>query len=208
MIKISLDNFLQRDLEFFELLHDDGVFIYPTDTIYGIGCDATSDIAIAKIRTLKNRPTQPFSIIAPNTAWIQENFLVPSSVTLTQNQILRGTLPAQYESQPINPLDLLPGGYTLVLSPKDHFHIGNISDNGSVGVRIPDHTIANFVSFYGSPIITTSVNIHGQPALTSFSGIESEDMINFREQVGIFVDDGELTGNGSIVIDLRNSDDK
>jgi L-threonylcarbamoyladenylate synthase len=208
MIKISLDNFLQRDLEFFELLHDDGVFIYPTDTIYGIGCDATSEIAIAKIRKLKNRPAQPFSIIAPSKTWIQDNFIVPSNITLSSQQIIRGTLPTQYESQTIDPLNLLPGRYTLLLTPKNTFDIGSIGDNGSVGVRIPDHTIADFVSFYGTPIVTTSVNIHGQPELTSYADMESEEMLDFREQVGLFVDDGVLGGAASTIIDLRNHVEK
>jgi L-threonylcarbamoyladenylate synthase len=202
MLRISIDQFLQRDREFFELLHDDGVMIYPTDTIYGIGCDAFSSSAVAKIRQLKQRPTQPFSIIAPSKEWITTHFEVPTEVVVTPEIILRGTLVDHLLQNTIHPLDLLPGPYTLILTPKDTFSIGNISDTHSIGVRIPNHTIAGFVSFYGSPIITTSVNIHTQPALTSFIDMNTANMVDFKDQVGLFVDDGEISGRESTIIDV------
>ena len=49
------------------------VFIYPTDSIYGIGCDATNPELVQKVRELKNSTTQPFSVIAPNKEWIHNN---------------------------------------------------------------------------------------------------------------------------------------
>jgi len=42
------------------------IFVYPTDTIYGIGCDATNEELVKKIREIKRNPTHPFSIIIPN----------------------------------------------------------------------------------------------------------------------------------------------
>ena len=49
------------------------IFIYPTDTIYGLGCDATNTRAIRKIREIKRRSAKPFSVIAPSKEWIVKN---------------------------------------------------------------------------------------------------------------------------------------
>ena len=52
------------------------VFIYPTDTIYGIGCDATNSELVKQIRKIKQRDKKPLSVIAPSKKWILDNFKV------------------------------------------------------------------------------------------------------------------------------------
>ncbi len=52
------------------------VFIHPTDTIYGLGCDATNEQSVKKIREVKQRPTTPFSVIAPSKEWIEANCVI------------------------------------------------------------------------------------------------------------------------------------
>ena len=49
------------------------IFIYPTDTIYGMGCDARNKKLVQKIRTIKSSYIQPFSVIAPSIDWIRKN---------------------------------------------------------------------------------------------------------------------------------------
>ena len=74
------------------------IYVYPTDTIYGIGCDATNDKLVLKIRSIKKRDEKPFSIIAPSKDWIKNNFEI---------------IHPEY-------LDKLPGPYTLVMKPKNN----------------------------------------------------------------------------------------
>src|SRR3989344_9285820 len=74
------------------------VFIHPTDTIYGIGCNAQNSNAVKKVRNLKGRAANPFSVIAPSLEWIKENCIVAK----------------QAEEW----IDKLPGPYTLILKLK------------------------------------------------------------------------------------------
>ena len=56
-------------------IEEGSIFIHPTDTIYGIGCDATNKEAVRKIRDIK-QSKQPFSVIAPGKQWILDNCIV------------------------------------------------------------------------------------------------------------------------------------
>ena len=59
--------------DFYKRIKSGKIFIYPTDTIYGLGCDATNAEAVKKIREIKERTKSPFSVIAPSKKWIKEN---------------------------------------------------------------------------------------------------------------------------------------
>lgn len=133
---------LQEPSKVVELLQKGEVIIYPTDTIYGIGCSAHNAKAVNKIRELKQREKKPFSIWAPSIEWVKQNCIIEKKY-----------------------LDMLPGPVTLIVKLKRPL-ADNISD-GSIGVRIPDHPFHEIVHRFGSPIITTSVNISGQPHITS-----------------------------------------
>ena len=73
---LTKEEFLLEKIQLFEEILDGAVFVYPTDTIYGIGCNATDEKAVRKLRELKGRPTNPFSVIVPSTEWILENCIL------------------------------------------------------------------------------------------------------------------------------------
>lgn len=150
---------------------DGAVFIYPTDTIYGIGCDARNDSAVKRIREIKLREEKPFSVIAPSKEWIKENCVVGSE------------------------LDYLPGPYTLILKLKNKDCVSKfVSSLDTLGVRIPDHWISGFVSELGIPIVTTSVNKSGEKFMTCLEDLDKDLDVDF------VIDDGKLDGKPSKLI--------
>ena len=153
------------------------VFIYPTDTIYGLGCDATNDAAIGRIRELKNRDAKPFSIIAPSLEWITDNCEV--------NDKVRSWLVK------------LPGPYTLIMSLKKPSAVCAQTNMGmkTVGIRIPDHWISEIVASFGKPVITTSVNAAGSPPCGKL-----EELQAFA--VDFIIYEGDRAGKPSTVVDL------
>jgi L-threonylcarbamoyladenylate synthase len=150
------------------------IFIYPTDTIYGIGCDATNIKAVNKIKEIKQRDVdKPFSIIAPSIKWINENLIVDCDLD-----------------------KYLPGPYTIILKKKNPNFLSHVSSIDSLGVRIPNHEFTNIVQKTGLPFITTSVNLSGDPFITEISKI-SPDIL---EHIDHIIDYGPLTGNPSTLI--------
>lgn len=149
------------------------IFIYPTDTIYGIGCNALNKKAVEKIRNIKQRDKKPFSIIAPSFSWIKQNCTIN-----------------------INLKKYLPGPYTIILKKKNKSFLTHVSHTNSLGIRIPDNNFCKKIQKSGVPFITTSINLTGQPFITKISEIPKQ-IIN---KVDIVVDDGELSGRPSTLV--------
>jgi len=160
---------------------DDGsLFIYPTDTIYGIGCDATNEDSVNRIRETKNRYENPFTVIAPSKEWIIEH--------------------CEINSEARKWLDKLPGPYTLILKLKSKDSIASsVNINlDTIGVRIPDHWISKFTSEIGKPIITTSANKQGLDFMTSIENLDPE----VKSKVKFIIYEGEIPGRPSTMVHL------
>lgn len=152
-MKLITKEELQKDEKLIEMLKK-SIFIYPTDTIYGIGCDALDEKLVGKIREIKGRETKPFSVIAPSKEWIFENCIVGEGAREW--------------------IGKLPGAYTLILKLKNKKSIAeNVSLGETIGVRMPAHWISEVVSKMGMPIVTTSANITGKPFMTSLDDLNA-----------------------------------
>ena len=155
------------------------VFIHPTDTIYGLGCNAGDEKAVQKIRKLKERPDSPFSVWVPSISWIQENCLVNKKA-------------GEW-------LKKLPGPYTLVLKLKNRKAVAkNISGTNTLGVRLPDHWFSEIVHQMGIPLVTTSANKAGQPFMTSLENLDAE----IQKGVSFIIYEGEKKGRPSQIVNL------
>ncbi len=154
------------------------IFIYPTDTIYGIGCNAVDDKAVKKIRKIKQRKDQPFSIIAPSKKWIQET--------------------CEVHEKNLYWLDKLPGPYTFVMKMKNKKAVSKYvnPDIETIGIRIPKHWFSKFIEDIGIPIVTTSVNKSGEQYMTSMDDLDPE----IKRQIDYIFYEGERTGKPSTLV--------
>ena len=176
---------LEREKEYFLLKVGQGaVFIYPTDTIYGIGCNARDPVAIKELRRIKKRETTPFSIIVPGKDWIEKNCILDERAKMWINR--------------------LPGPLTLILKLKNKDAIWKNVAPGldTVGVRIPDHWISQFVKDLDIPLITTSANVKGGRFMTSLDNLDLE----VKENVEFAVYEGENKGSPSKIINLSGKE--
>ena len=162
-------------MDFVDDINHGAVFIYPTDTIYGLGCDATNLESVDMIKNLKYRDKdKPMSVIAPSVDWIKEHCVV-------DDELLE---------------KYLPGPFTLILKKKDPEFLKDISSNDSLGVRIPDCEFTELVEKAEVPFITTSVNFAGEPFAVKISDID-HDLI---DKVDIVIGVGELDGRPSTLV--------
>jgi len=160
------------------------LFIHPTDTIYGIGCSALSSDAVQKVREIKNRYENPFSVIAPSKDWIKENCVVTKEAEKW--------------------LEKIPGPYTLILKLKNKKCVATNVNVGldSLGVRMPDHWISMDVNELNVPIITTSANKSGEDFMTSLENLDD----SVKSKVEFIVYEGEKHGRPSKIVDLTEKE--
>ncbi len=164
----------ETEKEILDAIKRGKIFIYPTDTIYGIGCNAFIKSAVNKIKKIKLRKNdQPLSIIAPSFDWIGQNLILDCDIH-------------RY----------LPGPYTLVLKKKYNNYLSYVSKTNSLGIRIPDCDFIKIIQKSKAPFITTSVNLSGEPFATKISDIPD----SILEKVDYVIDAGKLNGNPSTII--------
>ena len=158
-------------------IKDGDLFIYPTDTVYGLGCKAMKQGSIQLIKEIKGRDEKPLSVIAPNKQWIRKNFEV-----INKNFIKK-----------------LPGPYTYILNVKKRAVARNVNPGmKTLGVRIPDHPFTELIKKSKVPFITTSVNYSGKRSARKIKEIPRRIL----NKVDIILDDGFLPNYPSTLIDL------
>ena len=156
------------------------IIIYPTDTLYSFGADATNSDAIYKINKIKGRKS-PLSIILKNLNDIHDYAKIEENTLMKINTIL-------------------PGPYTILLesknNPKLSSHIQ--CESKLIGIRIIDNKFCNsIIRKINRPIVTTSVNVHGQNSLVNINDIKNQ-----FHGITTFYSKKRLISNGSTIIDF------
>jgi L-threonylcarbamoyladenylate synthase len=180
MLTYSKAEFELRSDAILNKIVEGSVFIHPTDTIYGLGCDATNSKAIQKLREVKSRYSRPFSVIVPDKTWIRDHCVVDANV--------------------IKWLKKLPGPYTLILTLKNKKAIAPEVNMGldTVGVRLVDHWFQSACEKLGRPIITTSANQVGKEFMTSIEDLD----VDIKAKTEFIIYEGEKEGKPSTIVDL------
>lgn len=137
-----------------DVLHRGGIILYPTDTIWGIGCDATSASAIENVNILKGRPASKNLII------LLENVNNLSSYVREVPDVAYELI--EYAETPL----------TIVFSGAKNLPANLLAEDGSIGIRIVrDPFCQQLIRRFRKPIVSTSANMSGQPAPKNFSYI-------------------------------------
>ena len=168
--------------EFLSALREGDIVIYPTDTVYGIGCIIEKEDSARKIAEAKGRgPEKPFSIIIPSIDWIKENCLL-SDFNL---DLLK---------------QLFPGPYTAILRAKKESRISSyvLSKEHTLGIRMPKNKLADILRKENLIVISTSVNLSGKEPATKIENVPE----NIKNIASIAVDAGELKGPPSRIFDI------
>jgi len=167
-----------------DVLKEGGVIVYPTDTIYGFGADATNDEAIDKINRIKKR-SGPLSVMGAN------NKMAFDWMAIDNEQIERVR-------------SYLGGTQTLIVPVKpDIVSTKILGEDNTLGIRIPDNKFCSKLSVkYGRPIISTSVNRTGDKPLNNPAKIESE----FGSEVNLIIDSGTFPiSKSSTIYQFKNN---
>ncbi len=181
---ITKDEYNIKKDQFLERIKQGAVFIYPTDTIYGIGANALDHKAVQKIRKAKNRNKMPFSVVAPSKEWIKKNCKVNKNIEKW--------------------LKKLPGPYTLILKLKNKDAVEKIVNTRlkTLGIRIPKHWTSNIAKELDIPIVTTSANVAGREFMTSLEELDSK----IKNKTDFMINEGEIKGHPSTIVDLTKKD--
>lgn len=134
-----------------------GIILYPTDTIWGLGCDATNEAAVKKIFDLKKREDSKAMLVLTDSAAKVERLVgeVPSVVWDL----------VEVSDKPLT--IIYPGGKNMAPNL--------IAEDGSVGIRITNETFSKELCFqFRMPIVSTSANISGEPSPNNFAEISDE----------------------------------
>lgn len=179
-MKKSLDEVMSETLK---VLKDGGIILYPTDTVWGLGCDATNPEAVAKIYSIKKRSDSKSLVLLASSLdqvalFIKE--IPPMAIDLVEVNdrpmtiVYPGakTYPKPAEGEPVK---------------ADRYHLAwnTVAADGTVGIRIPMMEFCTKLTYkLARPIVSTSANISGEPAPKKFADIPEE----IRQAVDYIVD--------------------
>ena len=138
-----------------KVLSAGGLILYPTDTVWGIGCDATNAEAVKKIYQLKQRDDSKALIVLIDSAEHLDHYVV--DVPMIARELI---------DVAVKPLTIIyEGAYNLAPNV--------LGEEESVGIRIPnDEFCHRLCERYGKPIVSTSANVSGKPTAKTFADID------------------------------------
>ena len=166
------------------VLKEGGLVIYPTDTVYGLGCDITNTKALERIAKIKGIKLEKanFSFICHDLSNISDYIRQIDTATF---KILKRTLPGPYTF-------ILPGNNNL---PKE------FKKKKTVGIRVPDNNIIReIVKVLGNPIVSTS--IHDEDEIVEYSTDPELIFEKWQNLVDMVIDGGYGDNTASTIIDL------
>ena len=173
-----------------DCLREGGLVIYPTDTVYGLGCDIHNSRAVERVAKIKGiKPSKnDFSFICHDLSHIADYAKVSNTAFKLMKKVL-------------------PGPFTFILEASHRVPKLLHTNKKTVGIRVPDHEIPRrIVEELGNPIITTSIKDDDE--VIEYATDPELIFEKFRHQVDIVIDGGYGGNVGSTIVDATDDDMK
>ncbi|RXK50460.1 L-threonylcarbamoyladenylate synthase [Halorientalis pallida] len=163
-----------------DALRDGELVVYPTETVYGLGADATDGDTVERVFEAKGRDRdKPVSLAVPDI----ETALEYTAPTADERAFMH---------------EFLPGAVTVLVDRRDVVPDVLTSGGEKVGVRVPDHELALELLDAFHPITATSANVSGTGSVRELDELGEQ----IREAVAVLLDGGRTPGGGSTVVDV------
>lgn len=181
--------------EALRVLREGGTILYPTDTVWGLGCDATNPAAVAKIFEIKHRPdSKSLVLLADGLDMVAKYVKEIPSIAVDLVEVNDAPMTIIYPGA----IAGKPG------EAGDRWHLAwnAVAEDGTVGIRIPmADWCKNVANKLGRPLVSTSANISGEPTPHRFSEIPQEikDAVDFVVPPSV---DTQSTGKASQILKL------
>jgi len=172
------------------ILKQEGLVVHPSDTVYGLLCDATNPEAVKKLLEFKERPAgKAVSIFVSDIEMAKDYVVIDKKTERRLNEIL-------------------PGPYTIVLKSKHKVVKALESEKGTLGIRIPNYpAILELVKKFGKPLTATSANLSSLPPHYSIDSYSKQVAQGRNNLVDLIVDGGKLPYNKpSTVVDFTTNE--
>jgi len=168
-----------------DVVRGGGVIVYPTDTVYGIGCDLLNKKAIERIYQYKKMPrVKPLSIICADLTQVSEYAQLSNSAFKLMRR-------------------LLPGPYTFILKATRLVPKVMVTRQQTVGIRVPDNDIClDLVRGLGNPLVNTSATVVNTEEVVS----DPETIQSEFPQVDLMLTDGWLESEPSTIVDFTGDE--
>ncbi|SFN34222.1 tRNA threonylcarbamoyl adenosine modification protein, Sua5/YciO/YrdC/YwlC family [Paenimyroides ummariense] len=188
-IKIYPDNPNEKEIQkVVKILKEGGLVIYPTDTVYGLGCDITNTKALERIAKIKGIKLEKanFSFVCNDLSNISEYV---KNLDTSSFKILKRAL---------------PGPYTFILEGNNNLP-KEFKKKKTVGIRVPDNSIAlELVKQLGNPIVSTS--IYDDDQVIEYTTDPELIFEKWQNKVDVVIDGGYGDNTASTIIDLTGSE--
>ena len=175
-----------------QVLRDGGIILYPTDTVWGLGCDATNPEAVRKVFAIKRRDdSKSLVLLASDLDMVAKYVKAVPGIAVDLVEVNDAPMTLIY-----------PEGLISQVGKPDRFHLApeTVAEDGSVGIRIPMMEFCRDLAFrLGRPLVSTSANISGEPTPKSFREVTEPIRAAVDYTVPAFLEKG-ATGKASQII--------
>ena len=182
-----------------EVLRGGGIILYPTDTVWGIGCDATDPAAVAKVYEIKKRAdSKSLVLLASDMDMICRYVKEIPEMAVQLVEVNDKPMTIIYPGAVAGPAPAADGA--LPKADRHCLAFNTVAEDGTVGIRVPMMDFCQqLVARFGRPIVSTSANISGEPTPKKYAEISEE----IRNAVDYIVDpslEKGSTGQSSSII--------